>query len=60
MQIEVRQLSKQFGGFQAADDVSFSVQQGQLIGFLGPSGGGKTTILRMLAGLEEPTSCPIR
>ncbi|NOU63566.1 ATP-binding cassette domain-containing protein [Paenibacillus sp. LMG 31461] len=56
MQIEVRQLSKQFGGFLAADDVSFSVQQGQLIGFLGPSGGGKTTILRMLAGLEEPTS----
>ncbi|MCR8641341.1 sulfate ABC transporter ATP-binding protein [Paenibacillus sp. N1-5-1-14] len=54
MQIEVRSLRKSFGGFQAARDVSFEIEKGQLIGFLGPSGGGKTTMLRMLAGLERP------
>ena len=54
MHVEVRELSKSFGGFQAVKDVSFSIAKGQLIGLLGPSGGGKTSILRMLAGLETP------
>ncbi|ODA16268.1 ABC transporter [Geobacillus thermoleovorans] len=54
MRIEVRQLEKRFGSFQAVDNVSFSIEQGQLVGLLGPSGGGKTSILRMLAGLEMP------
>jgi sulfate transport system ATP-binding protein len=56
MHIEVRSLRKHFGSFLAADDVSFEIDKGKLIGFLGPSGGGKTTILRMLAGLERPDS----
>jgi len=54
MHIEVRSLRKQFGSYVAANDVSFEIDKGKLIGFLGPSGGGKTTILRMLAGLERP------
>jgi sulfate transport system ATP-binding protein len=56
MHIEVSNLNKQFGDFQAVHDVSFSIEKGHLIGLLGPSGGGKTSILRMLAGLEQPSS----
>jgi sulfate transport system ATP-binding protein len=52
--IEVRGLTKSFGGHLAANDISFTIEKGQLIGMLGPSGGGKTTVLRMLAGLEQP------
>jgi len=52
MHIEVRGLNKKFGDFQAVADVNFEIEKGQLIGLLGPSGGGKTSILRMLAGLE--------
>jgi sulfate transport system ATP-binding protein len=51
--IEVRGLNKKFGSFQAVQDVNFEIEKGQLIGLLGPSGGGKTSILRMLAGLES-------
>ncbi|MFD2611000.1 sulfate/molybdate ABC transporter ATP-binding protein [Paenibacillus gansuensis] len=56
MHIEVKNLNKSFGSFHAVKDVSFSIEKGRLIGLLGPSGGGKTSILRMLAGLESPTS----
>ncbi|WP_209977120.1 sulfate/molybdate ABC transporter ATP-binding protein [Paenibacillus eucommiae] len=56
MHISVEKLRKSFGSFEAAKDVSFEIEKGKLIGFLGPSGGGKTTILRMLAGLEQPDS----
>lgn len=56
MHIEVRNLSKSFGDFHAVQNVSFEIEKGHLIGLLGPSGGGKTSILRMLAGLESPTS----
>ncbi|RJE91249.1 ABC transporter ATP-binding protein [Paenibacillus sp. 1011MAR3C5] len=56
MHIEVRNLNKSFGDFHAVKDVSFDIEKGKLIGLLGPSGGGKTSILRMLAGLETPTS----
>lgn len=54
--IEVRELTKRFGQFEATKRVSFDIDQGALVGLLGPSGGGKTTILRMLAGLEQPDS----
>ncbi|MEW4368670.1 sulfate/molybdate ABC transporter ATP-binding protein [Paenibacillus kandeliae] len=56
MHIEVRHLDKHFGKFHAVKDVSFSIEKGHLIGLLGPSGGGKTSILRILAGLESPDS----
>ena len=52
MSIEVRQVSKRFGDFVALKDVSFTVPPGELVALLGPSGGGKTTMLRIIAGLE--------
>jgi len=60
MHIEVRNLNKHFGDFHAVKDVSFDIEKGHLIGLLGPSGGGKTSILRMLAGLEGLDSGEIR
>jgi ABC-2 type transport system ATP-binding protein len=54
--IEVRHLTKRFGGFTAVDDLSFDVQPGRITGFLGPNGAGKTTTLRMVLGLVRPTS----
>lgn len=56
MSIELRHVSKRFGGVTAVEDVSFTVADGELVALLGPSGGGKTTVLRMIAGLEVPTS----
>ncbi|WNQ10279.1 sulfate ABC transporter ATP-binding protein [Paenibacillus aurantius] len=58
--ITVNRLTRHFGRQAAVDDVSFQIESGKLIGLLGPSGGGKTTILRMLAGLEQPDSGEIR
>src|ERR1044072_9623322 len=55
MSIELKNVSKQFGGVAAVNNVSFSVNEGELMALLGPSGGGKTTVLRMIAGLEMPT-----
>jgi sulfate transport system ATP-binding protein len=54
MAIEVRSLSKRFGDFVALDDVSVTVPDGSLTALLGPSGGGKSTLLRVIAGLEAP------
>jgi sulfate transport system ATP-binding protein len=54
--IELRNVTKSFGQVTAVKQVSFSVQDGELMALLGPSGGGKTTVLRMIAGLEMPTS----
>ncbi|MEO7131817.1 MAG: ABC transporter ATP-binding protein [Dermatophilaceae bacterium] len=55
-EIEIRGLTKRFGDFTAVDDLDFTVQPGQVTGFLGPNGSGKTTTLRMLLGLIRPTS----
>ena len=54
MSIEIRNVSKQFGDFQALRDVSLDIASGELIALLGPSGCGKTTLLRIIAGLETP------
>ena len=54
--IEVLGLTKKFGDILAVDDVSFTVQEGELFGFLGPNGAGKTTLIRMLTTLLKPTS----
>ncbi|MGV3772019.1 MAG: sulfate/molybdate ABC transporter ATP-binding protein [Verrucomicrobiales bacterium] len=56
MSIELKHVSKFFGDVAAVNDVSFSISEGELIALLGPSGGGKTTVLRMIAGLEIPSS----
>lgn len=56
MSIELRNVTKKFGDVGAVNRVSFSVNEGELMALLGPSGGGKTTVLRMIAGLEMPTS----
>ena len=68
MRIEVKNIVKEFESynktagseagkiFRAVDDVSFSVEEGELVTLLGPSGCGKTTLLRMVAGFEDPTS----
>jgi len=55
MSIELKNVSKQFGEVAAVNKVNFSVKEGELMALLGPSGGGKTTVLRMIAGLELPT-----
>lgn len=55
MSIELKNVSKHFGEVAAVNQVSFSVREGELLGLLGPSGGGKTTVLRMIAGLEIPS-----
>ncbi|MCX6759733.1 MAG: ATP-binding cassette domain-containing protein [Candidatus Nealsonbacteria bacterium] len=54
--IEVKNLSKNFKGLKAVDDVSFSVGKGQMFAFLGPNGAGKTTLIKMLTTLLHPTS----
>lgn len=53
--IEVEGLTKQFGSFVAVDHISFSVGRGEIFGFLGANGAGKTTAMRMLTGLSRPT-----
>ncbi|MBR1838987.1 MAG: ABC transporter ATP-binding protein [Prevotella sp.] len=54
--IEVEHLVKAFGSFHAVDDISFSVKKGEIFGFLGANGAGKTTAMHMLTGLNQPTS----
>jgi ABC-2 type transport system ATP-binding protein len=54
--IEVDQLRKRFGPVTAVDELSFTVRPGQVTGFLGPNGAGKTTTLRVILGLDAPTS----
>ena len=54
--IEVRHLTRRFGQFVAVDDVSFDVRRGEIFGFLGSNGAGKSTTIRMLCGLLRPTS----
>ena len=54
--ISTKQLTKRFGDFTAVDAISFDVQKGEIFGFLGANGAGKTTAMRMLCGLSLPTS----
>src|ERR1041385_3178312 len=53
--ITVQRLTRRFGEFVAVDDVSFDVRQGEIFGFLGANGAGKSTTIRMLCGLLRPT-----
>jgi len=54
--VQVKQLTKKFGGFVAVDAVSFEIPKGEIFGLLGPNGAGKTTTMRMLCGILKPTS----
>ena len=54
--IEASHLVKAFGSFHAVDDISFTVKKGEIFGFLGANGAGKTTAMHMLTGLHQPTS----
>lgn len=54
--ISVRDLTKKFGDFTAVDHISFDVAKGEIFGFLGANGAGKTTAMRILCGLSRPTS----
>ena len=54
--ISVNHLIKAFGSFRAVDDISFTVRRGEIFGFLGANGAGKTTAMRILSGLSRPTS----
>ncbi len=54
--IDVRHLTKRFGDLVAVNDISFSVDQGEIFAFLGPNGSGKSTTIRMLCGILLPTS----
>src|SRR3954452_14819839 len=54
MSIDARGITKTFGDFHALRDVTVSIERGKLTALLGPSGGGKSTLLRIIAGLEKP------
>lgn len=56
--IEVKGLCKRFGANLAVDELSFTVQRGEILGFLGPNGAGKTTTIRILTGFFPPTRAP--
>lgn len=60
MSIEIDRINKRFGDFIAVDNVSLTLNDGELTALLGPSGSGKTTLLRIIAGLEQPDSGRIR
>ena len=54
--ILVHDLTKRFGDFTAVNGINFEVHHGEIFGFLGPNGSGKTTTIRMMLGLMQPTS----
>src|SRR5262245_41926308 len=60
MSISLSKITKSFGSSVVVDNVSLEIDDGEFVVFLGPSGCGKTTTLRMIAGLEQPTSGDIR
>ncbi|MCP4112986.1 MAG: ATP-binding cassette domain-containing protein, partial [Desulfobacteraceae bacterium] len=54
--IEVKNLTKYFGAKKAVDDISFSVEKGEILGFLGPNAAGKSTTMRMITGFIPPSA----
>ena len=60
MSITVKNLSKIYGEQKAVNDISFSIKQGEIVGFLGPNGAGKSTTMKMITGYLEPTAGDIQ
>ena len=58
--LEIKALTKRFGGLQAVNDVSFSMERDQILGLIGPNGAGKTTLLRLITGILKPDSGSVR
>jgi branched-chain amino acid transport system ATP-binding protein len=58
--LEIKGLTKTFGGLQAVNNVSFSMQRDQILGLIGPNGAGKTTLLRLMTGILKPDSGSVR
>src|SRR6202022_3794606 len=58
--LEVKRLSKSYAGLPAVDGVSFSIRPGEILGYLGPNASGKSTTVKMLAGVADPWSGGIR
>jgi len=54
--VDVANLKKSYGEIVAVDDISFSIEKGEIFGFLGPNGAGKTSTINMMIGLSRPTS----
>ena len=55
MVLEIKKISKNFGGIQALTDVSFSIEQGEVLGLIGPNGAGKTTMFNMITAMFPPS-----
>ena len=60
MAIEVKGITKRYGGLTAVNQVSFAIEEGEIFGLLGPNGAGKTTTLEMIEGLRKPDSGSIQ
>ncbi len=58
--LEIKDLTKNFGGLQAVKDVSFSMERDQILGLIGPNGAGKTTLLRLITGILKPDTGSVR
>jgi branched-chain amino acid transport system ATP-binding protein len=58
--LEVKNLTKKFGGLTAVNDVNFEIRRGEILGLIGPNGAGKTTIFNLISGFEKPNSGTIR
>lgn len=53
--IQVKNVTKKYGNFTAVDNISFTVKDGEIVGFLGPNGAGKSTTMNMITGFIEPS-----
>ena len=58
--LEVKNLTKRFGGLVAVKDISLSVRAGEILGLIGPNGSGKSTVMKLIMGIERPDGGSVR